>query len=237
MPNRRDVLAFAAVAGFGASASLSAAQTSQGVSRLQTRLFNFKDDIAPDAAAEAIASLKAAAQAPGIGGFVVGRNFIPDPFPTRFEWIYMVQVDAADDAVADGWDARFQSARDLLESLCRDQVQCDLSCPLPPRYADAAGVGVRHTVMFDFKPDATQAARVRNVEAIRQMGKLPMVRSYLVQPSAGSASDPTQMQWQVVGDFASVADYRAYSAAPVHLAIREDFTANTSRVAFLDVAL
>jgi hypothetical protein len=34
-----------------------------------------------------------------------------------------------------------------------------------------------------------------------------------------------------------VDDYKAYSASPVHLAIREDFTAHTSRVAFLDVQL
>jgi hypothetical protein len=45
------------------------------------------------------------------------------------------------------------------------------------------------------------------------------------------------MEWQVVGDFASLADYEAYSRAPVHLAIRDDFNAHTSRVAFLDVAL
>jgi hypothetical protein len=45
------------------------------------------------------------------------------------------------------------------------------------------------------------------------------------------------MQWQVIGDFASVADYHAYSQAPVHLAIRDDFKAHTSRVAFLDVKL
>jgi hypothetical protein len=45
------------------------------------------------------------------------------------------------------------------------------------------------------------------------------------------------MDWQVIGDFASMADYRAYSDAPVHLAIRDDFRAHTSRVAFLDVAL
>jgi hypothetical protein len=69
------------------------------------------------------------------------------------------------------------------------------------------------------------------------MGKLPMVRSYIVAPAATSGSDLGLMQWQVIGDFASVADYHAYSEAPVHLAIRDDFTAHTARVAFLDVAV
>jgi len=93
------------------------------------------------------------------------------------------------------------------------------------------------TSMFSFKPDASPEARERNVAAIRQMGHLPMVRHYLVQPSAAADPGPTQMQWQVIGDFASVADYHAYSQAPVHLAIRDDFKAHTSRVAFLDVKL
>jgi len=91
--------------------------------------------------------------------------------------------------------------------------------------------------MFDFKPRATAEARQRNIAAIRAMGKLPMVQRYLVEPSADSAADPDQMQWQVTGDFASMADYTAYSQAPVHLAIRKDFTENTTRVTFLDVAL
>jgi hypothetical protein len=237
MPNRRDVLALGASAAFIAGLRTSSAQTAPAPARLQTRLFNFKDGLSDDAAAEAIASLKAAARLPGVEGFMVGRNFVPDPFPARFEWIYMVQFAPAQTAAADLGNEQFHSACDLLTSHCRNQAQCDLGSPLPPRYADAANVGVRHTVMFNFRPNASAEARNRNVEAIRAMGSLPMVRSYLVQPSAGPASDPTQMQWQVVGDFASVADYKAYAAAPVHLAIRDDFTAHTSRVAFLDVQL
>jgi hypothetical protein len=149
----------------------------------------------------------------------------------------MIQVDAASGAAGARAFDRFEAARDLLAAHCLNAVECNLQTPLAPRYANAAGVGVRHTVMFDFKPGTTAEARDRNVEAIRQMGALPMVRGYLVQPSAASVADPIQMQWQVVGDFATVADYRAYASAPVHLAIRDDFTAHTSRVAFLDVAL
>ena len=67
------------------------------------------------------------------------------------------------------------------------------------------------------------------------MGALPMVQHYLVAQTPIVRRGPTQMPWQVIGDFATLADYQAYSAAPVHLAIRDDFTANTSRVAFLDV--
>jgi hypothetical protein len=237
MPDRRDVLALGASVALLASSGRAIAQSGPGVSRLMTRLFNFKDDVAADVADAAIASLKASAGSFGAGGFLAGRNFIPNPFPTRFEWICMIQFDAADGSPGDRDYERFRQSRDGLAPLLRNQVECDLSCPLPSMYADAVGVGVRHTVMFDFKPDATAEARARNVDAIRAMGKLPMVRRYLVQPGAGPMSDPAQMQWQVVGDFATVADYRAYSEAPMHLAIREDFTAHTSRVAFLDVKL
>ena len=52
-----------------------------------------------------------------------------------------------------------------------------------------------------------------------------------------SASGLDQMDWQVIGDFASMADYRAYADAPAHLDIRDDFRAHTSRVAFLDTEL
>jgi hypothetical protein len=237
MPNRRDVLALGASAALIAGARALSAQTDGAPAYLETRLFNFRDDVSEAAAAAAVAELKAAARTSGVEGFLVGRNFIPDPFPARFEWIYMVQGHPADGSGAGASDNPFGRARALLASQCRNQVQCDLACPLPARYADAANLGVRHTVMFNFKPDASAEAQARNVDAIRAMGKLPMVRRYLVQPSAAPGSDPAQMQWQVVGDFASVEDYRAYSAAPVHLAIREDFTAHTSRVAFLDVKL
>jgi hypothetical protein len=98
-------------------------------------------------------------------------------------------------------------------------------------------VKVRHTVMFDFKPEASAKDQARNVDAIRNMGKLPMVKSYRVEQSASYPSGPTQMQWQVIGDFASVDDYWAYAKASVHLAIRDDFKAHTARVAFLDVEL
>jgi len=232
MIDRRHILALGASSVLASVARVSAAQPV--ASRLETRLFNLKDDLAQEKAAEYIANLKAAAQSPGVDGFMVGRNFIPDPFPARFEWIYMIQFNPS--GQPPGLE-RFAAARDALAAHCRNQVTGELSCPLPPRYADAAGVGVRHTVMFNFKPDTTEDVRKRNVDAIREMGNLPMVRSYLVQPGAASPDDPAQMQWQVVGDFASVADYKAYAAAPVHLAIREDFVAHTSRVAFLDTVL
>ena len=204
MPSRRDVVALGASAALLASGGKSFPQSRPGGSRLVTRLFNFKDDVSADTAAEAVARCKAAARLSGADGFLAGRNFIPNPFPARFEWIYMIQFNAADGPGAQGYE-RFKPAQDGLEPLLRNQVECDLNCPLPPGYADAAGVGVRHTVMFNFKPEATAEARTRNVDAIRAMGKLPMVRGYLVQPSAGPASGPDQMQWQVVGDFAGAA--------------------------------
>jgi hypothetical protein len=237
MPHRRDILVGGASAALALLAGVTGALAEPVSPRLETRLFNFKDDVSPEAAAEIVAKMKAFAASPGVGGFMIGRNFIPDPFPARFEWLYMIQFDApgggADPAVL----RRFEALRGELSSLCRNEVQCDLTGPTPPRFADAAGVKVRHTVMFDFKPEASAEDQARNVEAIRTMGRLPMVKSYRVERSANSPSSPTQMQWQVIGDFASVQDFRAYSKAPVHLAIREDFTAHTARVAFLDVEL
>ncbi len=91
--------------------------------------------------------------------------------------------------------------------------------------------------MFNFKPDATAEARDRNTVAIRNMGKLPMVQNYLVEKNAAKITDATQTEWQVSGDFARMADYKAYSEAPVHLAIRKDFTEHSAHVTFLDVAI
>jgi hypothetical protein len=230
MPNRREVLIR------GASATLAALTppragfaANQPIPTLQTRLFNFKDDLSAESVDETIATLRAFHGLAGVEGLLVGRNLIPTPFPTRFEWIYMIQL--ADPAVHD----TFQRAADALSSKCRNHVACALGSPLPAKFADAPGVGVRHTVMFDFKPDTSREARERNIAAIRAMGKLPMVQRYLVERTLAYGADPTQMEWQVIGDFATVDDYHAYSNAPVHLAIRDDFTAHTSRVAFLDV--
>jgi len=223
-----------------AAASLTRTRRSHAAeaeAHLETRLFNFKDDVSDKQIADIVAGFKSFGQLRGVDGLMIGRNFIPEQFPTRFAWIYMIQFPAGRVRSTGAIDRRFAALKTGLTSHCRNEVECSLACPLPPRFADAAGVTVRHTVMFSFKPDASAEARERNVAAIRQMGHLPMVRHYVVQPSAAAAPGPTQMQWQVIGDFASVADYQAYSQAPVHLAIRDDFKAHTSRVAFLDVKL
>jgi hypothetical protein len=198
-------------------------------------LFNIRDDVSGAATAALVDEVTREGRDPGMDGFLIGRNFIPTPFPARFEWLCMTQL-GADAPLAGGGAARVARIRAALSAASRNQVECELACPLPPRFADAAGVGVRHTVMFSFKPGTPAEARQRNVAAIRRMGELPMVAHYVVQPG-DAAAGPERMEWQVIGDYASVADYTAYSSAPVHLAIREDFIAHTSRVAFLDVKL
>jgi hypothetical protein len=236
MDNRRDLLALggaATLAAFAGRGRAFAAPVGQTVSRLETRLFNFNEHLSPGVRDDIIAKFKDRVTSAAV---VVGRNFIPTPFPTRFEWIYMARLDdAAGNATST--DQGFRRACDELASHCRNQVQCDLTGAGLAAFSGTAGVKVRHTVMFDFKPDAPPEARDRNVAAIRAMGNLPMVQKYLVQRNTQDASGPDQMQWQVIGDFASAADYRAYSEAPVHLAIRDDFIAHTARVAFLDVEL
>jgi hypothetical protein len=237
MNSRRDILAL----GAGATAWWSARgrdALAQGAAkapaRLETRLFNLNDAIGADAAAGVVGKFTEAAKEAATGGLLVGRNLNDVPFATRFEWIYMIQLDpaAGPDSVP---VQRFKAARDVLATHCRNQADCTLDCDLPPTFAQAPGVKVRHTVMFSFNADASAEDRARNVEAIRNMGRLPMVRSYLVQPAAPNVSGPDQMQWQVIGDFDSLADYQAYATAPVHLQISADFKAHTSRVAFLDV--
>jgi hypothetical protein len=238
--NRRGALTLGAaglVTGMACTSGLAAAPAPPRSARLETRLFNFREGVSATRIDAIAASLKELARASGMTGLTVGRNLDATPFSTRFEWIYMVQFDTASrDANAPSPDG-FQLWKDELTSLTRNQVECDLDCPLPERFGDAPGVKVRHTVMFDFKPDASAEARDRNVAAIRRMGQLPMVQHYLVERTTVRTPGPIRMEWQVIGDFASLEDYRAYSNAPVHLAIREDFTAQTSRVAFLDVQI
>lgn len=237
MPTRRDMILVGAAA-MAIPRTGWAAPVPPAASRLETRLFNFKASVPAIDRQDILAELASLSKDSGVGGFMVGRNIVNLTYPTRFESMYMIQFDAPS-RQASGTDAhaRFNALRNDLASHCSGAVVCDLQCQLPARYADAAGVTIRHTVMFDFKPSATADACKRNVDAIRGMGKLPMVQRYVVEPSAGNAADPDQMQWQVIGDFASMADYNAYAQAPVHLAIRKDFTENTSRVTWLDVAL
>ncbi len=238
MNNRRDVLALAAGAAAwwtarGGKALAQGPPTSPA--RLETRLFNLNDSLAPDAAAEVVGKFTEVARETATGGLLIGRNLNDVPFATRFEWIYMIQFDPKIGGPESASVQRFKAARDLLATHCRNQADCTLECDLPPRFAQAPLVKVRHTVMFSFKADASAEDRARNVAAIRNMGRLPMVRSYLVQPAAADVSGPDQMQWQVIGDFESLADYQAYALAPVHLQIGADFKAHTSRVAFLNV--
>jgi len=238
MTNRREAM------GLGMGAALGALLTPwetlamtmhQPSARLETGLFNFKDGTTEAKAAETIATLKELTKASGAEASLFGRNLDPTPFAARLEWIYMVQYAAGTPPRNSGAIGELKSFRDTLAPWVKDIAQCDLHCPLPAKYGEARGVGVRHVVMFSFKPDASPEARDRNVEAIRRMGQLPMVQHYLAEPTAAKGSSPDQMEWQVVGDFANFADFKAYADAPVHLAIREDFTAHTSRVAFLDV--
>jgi hypothetical protein len=237
MTNRREVIALGAWCGLAAlarPADSSAGSPAEDEARLETWLFNLKDDISPARTNETIATFSGRARSLGAGGFLLGRNFIPDPFPARFEWICMVQFAGADAESAQARDG-FALARNDLAASWRNSVRCDIDHRLPAGYADATGIKVRHTVMFNFKPQAPAEARARNVAAIRAMGALPMVQAYLVDRSPRFAQAPDQMEWQVIGDFASVADYRAYAQHPAHLALKDDFTAHTSRVAFLDV--
>jgi hypothetical protein len=238
MSTRRDLLALGtgATAWWAARGGEALAQDGGAApARLETRLFNLNEALAPDAAAEIVRQFKEVADEAATGGVLVGRNLNDVPFPTRFEWIYMIQFAPA----AAGSDGpalqRFKAARDRLASHCRNAAACTLDCDLPPRFAQAPDVKVRHTVMFTFKADASAEAQARNVAAIRNMGRLPMVKRYLVQRASANVSGPDQMQWQVIGDFDSLADYQAYASAPVHLQIGPDFKAHTSRVAFLDV--
>ncbi len=239
MPSRRDVIALGAAAAFSSLARIpgaSAASVDPPRPTLQTRLFNFKDDVSAGAIAEITGALKTLAISPGVEGVLVGRNFIPTPFPTRFEWLCMIKFsESAPHAPPAAGDLR--RTTETLSSLCRNEVECDLAAPFPAGFTDAPGVKVRHTVMFDFKPDASAEARARNVDAIRAMGAMPMVQRYVVARSAAYGSGAAQMEWQVIGDFASVDDFQAYSRAPAHLTLRDDFKANTARVAFLDVEL
>jgi hypothetical protein len=238
MTTRRDILAVGAGATAwwttrGGDALAQGGATSPA--RLETRLFNLNDSLSPDAAAEIVGKFKEVAKEAAMGGVLVGRNLNAVPFATRFEWIYMIQFAPPGAGSENPALQRFEAARDLLATHCRNAAACTLDCDLPPRFAAAPNVKVRHTVMFSFKADATAEDRARNVVAIRNMGRLPMVRSYLVQPAYPNVSGPDQMQWQVIGDFDSLADYQAYASAPVHLQISADFKAHTSRVAFLDV--
>ncbi len=229
---RRVLLAAAVSAAAGAGAPARAEP--ELPTFLETRLFNFRDDVSMDAAEGVVRRLRGYAASVGADGVTIGRNLNGTPFPTRFEWFYMVgrrPKPTDPDGVADA--ARALTA--VLAPACASVVGCELLAPLPRGFGAAPGVGVRHAVMFDFKPSATSEARRRVVEAIRGMGRLSMVANYVVAPNPAFGSDPTQMEWQVIGDFASLTDYKAYADAPVHLSIRSDFQAATSRVAFIDV--
>ena len=232
MIGRRQVVSgAAALALVGPARGAGQAMQTVYPAALETRLFNFRDDADPVAIAAIVARMRALTGTPGINSVLVGRNFVPDRFPARFEWISMVQFDRA----VTHQDTPYQVVCAALAGLCRNQATSHLTRAFAAGFGGAAGVGVRHTVMFDFRPEATPADQRRNIDAIRAMGRLPMVQAYQVEPNACYPGDPAQMQWQVIGDFATVADYRAYAAAPVHLAIRDDFRAHTARVAFLDV--
>jgi hypothetical protein len=231
--DRRTALAFGASATALALTGFRDARVADISPRLQTRLFNFRDDVSLQLAQDIVARLRAGAHAAGASGFLAGRNFNSVPFPTRFEWIAMIEFGAVGSAAR----GPLEQLTEDLKAHCRDQVECELAGPFPPGYANADGVKLRHTVMFDFRPDAPPDAQQRIVDAIRSMGRLPMVQAYRVEKSAAPAPAGERMEWQVIGDFASTADYKAYSDAPNHLAMRDDFRRHTARLAFLDVAL
>ncbi len=240
MPSRRDLVVMGACAGISALVGppgVSAAGAQPALATMATLLFNFKDEISPERTAALTGAMRALHTAPGIDGGLVGRNLNAVPFATRFEWIWMVQFATLNDRPNNRAYRKFQHIRDELALCCRDYVEGDLKRPLPVKFADAAGVQVRHTVMFDFKADASAEARARNVAAIERMGKLPMVRRYMVERTTPLSHGPAEMEWQVIGDFGSLADFKAYAEAPMHLDIGDDFKAHTARVAFLDVLL
>jgi hypothetical protein len=242
MPDRRTFLTSAlttaaAMAVLSPKGRVWASEASTNSAHVDTRLFNLKDGVSPAQAEASVAKLKRRAAAAGFESPVIGRNFVPTPFPTRFEWVSIVQWPRFAGGTPPEAYGHVRAAMDELASLCRNHVRCDLVGALPAPFARATTGNVRHTVMFTFKADAPGDIRDKIVSDIREMGKLPMVQAYLVEPGSSIGPDPDEMEWQVVGDYKNVEAYRAYSDAPNHLAIRDMFVKNTSRVAFLDAIL
>ncbi len=204
---------------------------------VETRLFNLRDNVSPGRAEEAVHNLRSRVAEAGFKAATVGRNFVPTPFATRFEWVTIVQWPDFAGLTPPLTHRLVQDAMDELKSLGRNYVRSDLPGALPPAFSKATSGNVRHTVMFTFNADASPDVRSRIISDIREMGRLPMVQAYLVEPCSPYLAGSDQMEWQVLGDYRSKEDYKSYSDAPNHLAIRDVFVKNTSKVAFLDTIL
>jgi len=88
------------------------------------------------------------------------------------------------------------------------------------------------------RPETTGAVTRGAVRLLAALGYAPVLEAPLPN---GRRADVMALGPKgdilIVEVKSSLDDYRAYSNAPVHLAIREDFTAQTARVAFLDVQI
>ena len=77
---------------------------------------------------------------------------------------------------------------------------------------------IRHTVMFTWKPEATEEQRKRVAEELSRLpGVIPSIRAYSMGTDIGV--NQGNFDFVVVGDFDDVDGYIAYRDDPTHQAI------------------
>jgi hypothetical protein len=80
---------------------------------------------------------------------------------------------------------------------------------------------IHHLVFFELSDDATDADRDAIIDGLRSMkGVVPEIQSYTV----GAALPSPNANWTIalIGEFASIDDYKAYSANPDHTKLVTD---------------
>ena len=79
---------------------------------------------------------------------------------------------------------------------------------------------LRHCVMFRWNDDATDEAKTAIAAGLDQLAQMDVVSDYRHGPDAGISEG--NWDYVIVGDFASVDDYRAYATDEGHVTFIAD---------------
>ncbi|MDX2224104.1 MAG: Dabb family protein [Rhodospirillaceae bacterium] len=94
----------------------------------------------------------------------------------------------------------------------------------------------RHTVLFNFKDEVSEAERARVVEALRGLKSIGVVKGMMLHKNKLPAGPTAPYEWLLIADFANDDDRQTYEKDPLHVkVIRGDFVPNVKNYIIADV--
>lgn len=77
----------------------------------------------------------------------------------------------------------------------------------------------KHTVLFNFKDEVSDADRKRVVDLLRSLKSISVVKSMIVEKNKLPVGPKAPFEWVMISDFANDDDRQVYEKDPLHVKV------------------